>query len=219
MRYLFPLSLVLFSLFACKKADHDAPVLMLLGNDTIVQWLPASAGMGYFLDPGFTARDNEDGDLTGNVAVLNPVNPNRKGVYRITYTVQDEAGNVTTKERMVYIVNAMEHFAGSYSNCRDTCTASNNIYTASVMTSDTVNRLVRLVNFSNYSHFIWATMTDSTISIAQGQYLDTNSVNFINGIFTPPTGVLSALPPTRFRIKYSMTDGMNGDTCTTWFQR
>lgn len=218
MRYLF-LILTLAVLGSCRKQDHEAPELTLLGNDTVVQWLPSTAGNGYYLDAGCLARDNEDGDLTANILVVNLVNPNRKGTYAVTYTVEDEAGNMTQANRIVYIVNAAENFSGNYANCRDTCQSSNISYAASVLTSDTVNRLVRLINFSNYGNFIWTSMTDSTLSVPLNQYLDSNSVRFINQVFTPPSTILDAQAPTRFRIRYSWSDGVNSDTCTAWFQR
>ncbi|MCC7303314.1 MAG: DUF5011 domain-containing protein [Bacteroidia bacterium] len=206
-------------LFACRKSDTTAPDLQLLGGDSITQNLPLTAGAGVFIDPGYIAEDDEDGALTGNVSVVNSVNPNRKGEYSIIYTVTDESGNTTQRIRHVFIINEAEIFGGAYPNCRDTLSSSAVSYAANLVVSDTVNRLVRIINFSNYASWIWATLGDSSILVPAGQYLDTNLTRYIDNIFTPPTLILNNNPPTRLRIRYSWTDGMSADTCTAWLQR
>ena len=39
------------------------------------------------------ALDNIDGDITSNIATVNPVDPSTVGVYTVTYNVSDAAGN------------------------------------------------------------------------------------------------------------------------------
>jgi len=215
---LFMLCIILVS---CKKEDTQSPVLELLGSDMVVQWLPSTAGSGYYFDAGVTARDNEDGNITANVLVENLVNPNRKGTYTVTYTVQDEAGNPASIQRIVQIINSAESFAGTYLNCADTCTASTLAYQTTIASSDTVNRLVWISNFSNAGNNIRirATLSDTNVTVPLNQYLDLSMTKYINTIFSPQTDILSAVPPTKFRIKYSWTDGTNADTCTSWLQR
>jgi len=45
---------------------------------------------------GVTAKDNVDGSLTKAIKVTGSVNSKRKGVYALTYTVKDKAGNSTS---------------------------------------------------------------------------------------------------------------------------
>jgi len=45
---------------------------------------------------GVTAKDNVDGSLTKSIKVTGSVNTKRKGVYALTYTVKDKAGNSTS---------------------------------------------------------------------------------------------------------------------------
>lgn len=47
-------------------------------------------------DPGWTATDNLDGDLTARVVVSGAVNVNRRGNYTLKYDVVDGAGNAAT---------------------------------------------------------------------------------------------------------------------------
>jgi len=58
-----------------------------------------------FSDPGATAEDDRDGDLTGGIAVTGVVDTSLPGEYALTYAVQDTAGNVTERTRVVTVVD------------------------------------------------------------------------------------------------------------------
>ena len=55
-----------------------------------------------YVDPGYTAIDNADGDVTANVQVSGSVEKYKLGSYPITYTVSDSNGNTQTVTRTVY---------------------------------------------------------------------------------------------------------------------
>ncbi|WP_449355322.1 immunoglobulin-like domain-containing protein [Virgibacillus natechei] len=59
-------------------------------------------------EPGATAEDNVDGDLTDSIEISGEVNTEEAGEYTITYTVTDEAGNTATEERTVNVVEPEE---------------------------------------------------------------------------------------------------------------
>jgi hypothetical protein len=69
--------------------DTEAPIITLLGPVTM-EILVESA----FEDPGATAMDGADGDLTSFIIVENPVDPAIVGEQTVTYTVTDSSGNV-----------------------------------------------------------------------------------------------------------------------------
>jgi hypothetical protein len=69
-------------------ADTTKPVITLIGNSSIMLKL----GRPY-VDPGATATDNVDGDITSKIAVTNGVNNLVSGIYKVTYNVKDSAGN------------------------------------------------------------------------------------------------------------------------------
>lgn len=73
-------------------ADTVAPVITLTGSATI------NINVGdSFTDPGATATDNVDGNLTSSIAVTGSVNTNAVGSYTLNYNVSDAAGNAATQ--------------------------------------------------------------------------------------------------------------------------
>lgn len=80
-------------------SDTTPPEIALEGGEV----LELSAGVPYE-EPGFTATDNRDGDLTAQVEVDGLVNCYHAGDYEITYTVTDTYGNTTAVTRTVNVV-------------------------------------------------------------------------------------------------------------------
>jgi hypothetical protein len=75
-----------------------APSLTLNGASTMI----VTIGEQY-QDPGASAIDAADGDLTGQILVDNPVDTNVIGRYSVTYEVVDSAGNLATATRIVEV--------------------------------------------------------------------------------------------------------------------
>ena len=59
-----------------------------------------------YVDAGATAADIYDGDLTGDIATVNPVDNETVGVYTITYNVSDSSGNEA--DQMTRTVNVVD---------------------------------------------------------------------------------------------------------------
>ena len=79
--------------------DVVSPVVTVVGLDPLV--VPVG---GPFVDPGVTAFDDVDGDLTaGVVADLSGLDVLVPGVYLVTYSVSDAAGNLATASRTVEV--------------------------------------------------------------------------------------------------------------------
>ena len=69
--------------------DTTAPVITLLGDN------PMTIEVGStFTDPGATASDAGDGDLTSSIVVTGSVDTSTLGTYTLTYNVSDASGNV-----------------------------------------------------------------------------------------------------------------------------
>ena len=78
--------------------DFAAPVITLAGEGRIY----VKVGEAY-AEPGFTASDNVDGDITSKVAIGGGVDTSKMGRNTVTYTVTDAAGNTSTTSRSVYV--------------------------------------------------------------------------------------------------------------------
>ncbi len=78
--------------------DPEPPVIILEGKTKMT--VPAG---GSFTEPGFTATDNCDGDVTDRVTVSGGIDPYLPGDYTITYTVEDSFGNAVTASRVVTV--------------------------------------------------------------------------------------------------------------------
>jgi hypothetical protein len=79
--------------------DTTPPVITLTGGTSMS--LPYGQS---FLEPGYTASDETDGNLTSGVAVTGSINPQAPGAQIIRYRVADLAGNVRVVERTVTVV-------------------------------------------------------------------------------------------------------------------
>lgn len=87
-----------------------------VGGDTIIPIITLTDGAvtldfgEAYVDPGYSADDNVDGDITANVVVAgDTVDENTAGVYVITYNVSDAAGNAAVeKTRTVTVRKKLE---------------------------------------------------------------------------------------------------------------
>jgi hypothetical protein len=68
------------------------PEITLTGDATISLELGTA-----YTDAGATALDDTDGDITANIATVNPVDVNTVGTYTVTYNVSNTAGNAATQ--------------------------------------------------------------------------------------------------------------------------
>jgi hypothetical protein len=82
-------------------ADTTAPVVTLNGSAAI------SLTVGdTFTDPGATATDDTDGDLTAKIVKTGSVDTATAGSYTLTYSATDKAGNTRSASRTVTVVAA-----------------------------------------------------------------------------------------------------------------
>lgn len=79
-------------------SDIEGPSILLNG-DTIMY---VKVGESYS-EPGYSASDNLDGDVTGKVVVTSHVDTSKKGVYSVVYKVTDTSGNTTETTRKIYV--------------------------------------------------------------------------------------------------------------------
>ncbi len=81
-----------------KVVDKTPPEITLNGGEEITWPLDKE-----FQDPGYSANDNVDGDLTSKVETESNVDIHTEGTYQITYKVSDSAKNEATAIRKVNV--------------------------------------------------------------------------------------------------------------------
>ncbi len=91
-----------------KAIDTEEPVITLLGDNPITVRLHDT-----FVDPGATAEDQADGDLTNEIQVSGTVDTEKPGEYTLTYSVTDRSGNQATAIRKVKVVNDLTIYLGT----------------------------------------------------------------------------------------------------------
>jgi hypothetical protein len=149
-------------LTSCTKDDTTAPVISLTTPTTMYLDLGDT-----YTDPGYTATDDVDGDITTNVVTSGTVNTAQVGEYVITYTVSDAAGNTDSQERTVYV--RADKLAGTYT-VNSVITggpgAGTYIFYPTVATTSTYNKL-SIANFGGWGGTVlgFVTISGSTVTI------------------------------------------------------
>lgn len=82
--------------------DLTGPVITLIGG-TIELFVGDS-----YVEPGFTAIDLTDGDVSNNVVITNTINNAVVGVYNVKYNVSDVAGNASEATRIVKVKSTVQ---------------------------------------------------------------------------------------------------------------
>ena len=82
-----------------EEKDTTKPVIRLKGslNMSIQQ-------NEEYEELGATATDDKDGDITDRIVITGKVDTSKIGTYIVTYTVKDNAGNETTAQRTIKVV-------------------------------------------------------------------------------------------------------------------
>jgi len=87
--------IILILAFACKKEAKDVtpPEITLSGYNPTYVNLDST-----YIEPGYSANDDVDGDITNNVKVTGTVDTHTEGDYTLYYNVSDKAGNAAEEQ-------------------------------------------------------------------------------------------------------------------------
>lgn len=85
--------------------DTVAPSLSLAGSSPFDVWISTSTS---YVDPGASSTDAVDGDLTANIQSTSTVDIATLGTYTVDYSVSDAAGNTSTAQRIVKVINKFQ---------------------------------------------------------------------------------------------------------------
>jgi hypothetical protein len=90
-------------------SPNISPTISLFGNYTIDITLNQP-----FVDPGATAQDPEDGNITNQIVTYGSVNIDSAGNYPISYVVYDSGGLKDSVTRIVRVFNSLNYLSGSW---------------------------------------------------------------------------------------------------------
>ncbi len=149
----------------CSKDDTEAPVISLTAPINVTLNIGEA-----FVDPGYSASDNEDGDITSRVSVdLSDLDENTAGEYVVTYSVTDDAGNSASESRNVTVQNSLtpNNIAGNW-NVSEVCGGGPSTYIDTISYSDVQNGRILFTRFANYLN--GAVYADININRWNGKY-------------------------------------------------
>jgi hypothetical protein len=105
LSYSLILSMIMMAVCSCNKdedessSDTTAPVITILPPNPIFTQKDS-----VYNDPGATAVDDVDGDISANIVTTSNVNVNVVGDYTVNYKVADRAGNLADTFRVVKVM-------------------------------------------------------------------------------------------------------------------
>jgi hypothetical protein len=82
--------------YACFKPDKTAPEIFLKGN--LIYKTPINKP---YIEPGYTAIDNRDGDISNLVSVSDTPNTNIARTFFVNYFVSDASGNSSNPSKRI----------------------------------------------------------------------------------------------------------------------
>lgn len=170
--------------------DTTPPVITIMGANpsTVSLYAP-------YVDPGATATDDVDGNITSHVTVTNNIDTSLIGTYSVTYSVSDSAGNSATASRTVIVIATPAALVANYSVV-DTC-ATSIVFLYSQTIAAVNSTTIQFSLFADYSSNTGITATiasDGTITIPLQTALNIGSLGedhrfsgtghvTVNGIF------------------------------------
>ncbi|MFN4853017.1 MAG: immunoglobulin-like domain-containing protein [Bacteroidota bacterium] len=195
------------ALVSCSK-DETVPTITLKGDAIQVVLLNATA-----TDPGVTANDDNDGDVTANVTsdYATVVNNKVAADYKVTYKVSDKAGNAATATRTVRVKIDASSVAAAY-NVSESCTISGPGTYSSTIAQGTSATQITIGNFGNYGVNVTA-----NISGDNGLTLTVPSVTIQGATFTGNGTIQN--DGKKITISYTGTDSTDTENCTMTLTR
>lgn len=128
-----------------EQALNTPPRIFLNGNNPLYLFLNAT-----YTDPGATAGDEEDGDLSGQITTGNNINVDSVGTYKAWYVVSDSKGLKDSVNRTVIVRNNLYYLNGQYSvTTTDLQSASTRNWITTMVASQVTNYEIKIFKISD----------------------------------------------------------------------
>jgi len=203
-------------------SDLSVPVITLVGNTSMTLNLNAS-----FTEPGYTATDNVDGDITSNVVVTGTVNTANVGTYTISYAVADSAGNsavgqtrqVTVQDASAPVIVAPNNItvAAVDANGTPATESSISVFLASANGSDDVDTSVTITNDAPSNFPIGITTVTFSATDLAGNTGSATAIVTVSDQSVPvitlvgDTSIVLSLGGIYSELGYTANDNVDGD--------
>lgn len=202
-----------FYFTGCIEEDLTNPVITLLGDN------PMTIEFGTaFTDPGATALDDIDGDLTTSI-LSDPlaVDVNMAGEYDVVYSVTDAAGNTAQETRKVYVTHTSANIAGNYDVSEDCSVSGQFSYTTGGVIQKTGGTKFE-ITFTNFGDYVNTINVEGELTGNDGKTISIPLQIDVNGtdINIEGTGTVNS-EGTILTIDYTATqtsDPTQSETCT-----
>ena len=185
--------------------DIDAPVITLVGEGVIT----IEVGSTYS-EPGYTAIDDEDGDITGKVETSSNLNINKVGTYTIEYIVIDSSNNRGINTRTINVVDTRKPVITGVDGNPDSWVQS---ATLTIEATDNYKLHTQAYSYDDGSSWqegntkVFTENSEVKIKVRDesGNIGETYTVNITKIDSTEPTITLSGVPDTiKFQDSYSL---------------
>jgi hypothetical protein len=198
---------MLSTLYSCKPEDTEAPLIQLSFSDTTIV-------LGSeFVEPVVIVTDNRNCCLGENVVREGSVDVNHYGDYTITYSVEDEEGNLSTDSLNVRVTLAKDSYYGVEWEVSDDCEGILFDYLASLQDCTCDEDLVRAINFGNLGPSTWITWNLSGDYLEQIQFDEERSgITFSGTATATPSG-------DTINMNYSLIDSVGTQNCSSLWVR
>ena len=160
------------------------PIITLTGSSTIILTLG-----DIFTDPGATAKDNIDGDLTFSVTTSGTVDTSNVGTYTIVYSVLDSMGNLTSETRTVIVEEVLIYFENGTCTCPNATVGDTEVINGVTYTLVDNSSIITQITASNFN-LCTTQVTDMTELFEDNnsfnsdiRFWDTSSVTDMQNMF------------------------------------
>ncbi len=209
----FAFFLLVLILISCETDKGEKPEITLIGGDT-VNWVLNTP----YYELGYTATDEEDGDLTFDVEVnTDYIDVNRCGSYIITYKVRDYDDNKTEVNRILQVENESRPWEAAYS-CVDEIEGQ--AYPPEIrelIVSDTINNRIHFPKFAGYENAkIYGIIDPNTSTITIPAQSVLCGIDNINRSFVSSIG---SVTQNQIIINYTITEAASTVNATSTYTK
>jgi hypothetical protein len=127
------------------RPENTPPKVILIGAPLFNVTLNSS-----YTDAGYTAGDEEDGDITAQVIVTGNVNVDSVGLYTISYVVTDSEGLKDSVVRKINVRNSLNYLSGNHNVVTtDLTTGATRNWITTISASVSVNNQIKIFKISD----------------------------------------------------------------------